>query len=63
MMPWPMPVASGVDVLRFMMREHGLTQGDLPGVGPQSDVLEILGGKRQLTYVKFVGWPSDSVFQ
>ncbi|WP_332845961.1 helix-turn-helix domain-containing protein [Pseudomonas lactucae] len=45
---WPMPVASGVDVLRSMMREHGLTQSDLPGVGPQSAVSEILSGKRRL---------------
>ncbi|AZD52380.1 helix-turn-helix domain-containing protein [Pseudomonas chlororaphis] len=44
----PMPVASGVDVLRYMMREHGLTQSDLPGVGAQSVVSEILSGKRQL---------------
>lgn len=29
----PMPVASGVDVLRYMMREHNLTQSDLPGLG------------------------------
>ena len=52
---WPMPVASGVDVLRFMMQEHGLTQGDLPGVGPQSAVLEILSGKRQLN-IRQIRW-------
>lgn len=44
----PMPVASGVDVLRYMMREHNLTHGDLPGVGAQSVVSEVLSGKRQL---------------
>ena len=44
----PMPVASGVDVLRSMMREHGLTQSDLPGVGLQSVVSDILSGERQL---------------
>ena len=44
----PMPVASGVDVLRYMMREHVLTQSDLPGVGAQSVVSEVLSGKRQL---------------
>lgn len=39
----PMPVASGVDVLRSMMREHGgLNQSDLPGVGTQSVVSEVL---------------------
>ncbi|MFC6339070.1 transcriptional regulator [Pseudomonas sp. CCM 7891] len=51
----PMPVASGVDVLRAMMREHGLTQSDLPGVGAQSVVSEILGGKRQLN-LRQVRW-------
>ncbi|MFL1388636.1 type II toxin-antitoxin system HigA family antitoxin [Pseudomonas tritici] len=55
---WPMPVASGVDVLRFMMREHGLTQGDLPGVGPQSAVLEILSGKRQLN-IRQIRWLAE----
>lgn len=44
----PMPVASGVDVLRYMMREHGITQSDLPGVGAQSVVSEVLSGKRKL---------------
>ena len=38
----PMPVASGADVLRYMMREHNLTQSDLPGVGAQSVVSEVL---------------------
>lgn len=42
----PMPKASGVDVLGYLMREHGLTQSDLPGVGTQSVVSEILSGKR-----------------
>lgn len=30
------------------MQEHGLSQGDLPEVGAQSVVSEILAGKRQL---------------
>ncbi|QQX59426.1 helix-turn-helix domain-containing protein [Pseudomonas chlororaphis] len=51
----PMPVASGVDVLRYMMREHSLTQSDLPGVGAQSVVSEILSGKRQLN-LRQVRW-------
>ncbi|NWA64548.1 helix-turn-helix domain-containing protein [Pseudomonas reactans] len=55
---WPMPVASGVDVLRFMMQEHGLTQGDLPGVGPQSAVLEILSGKCQLN-IRQIRWLAE----
>ena len=44
----PLPKASGVEVLRYLMQEHGLTQGDLPEVGTQSVISEILGGKRQL---------------
>ncbi|NWA28896.1 transcriptional regulator [Pseudomonas gingeri] len=44
----PMPKASGVSVLRSIMQEHSLTQSDLPGVGAQSVVSEILSGKREL---------------
>jgi HTH-type transcriptional regulator/antitoxin HigA len=44
----PLPRASGVEVLRYLMQEHGLTQGDLPEVGTQSVISEILAGKRQL---------------
>ena len=54
----PMPVASGVDVLRYMMREHGLSQSDLPGVGAQSVVSEILSGKRQLN-VRQIRWLAE----
>jgi HTH-type transcriptional regulator/antitoxin HigA len=44
----PLPKASGVEVLRYLMQEHGLSQGDLPEVGTQSVISEILAGKRQL---------------
>src|SRR5262245_8440282 len=44
----PIPDCSGVDVLRFLMDEHGLTQSDLPEVGSQGVVSEILRGKREL---------------
>ena len=54
----PMPEASGADVLGYMMREHGLTQSDLPGVGTQSVVSEILSGKRQLN-VRQIRWLAD----
>ena len=39
---------SGAEVLRFLMEEHGLTQSDLPEVGSQDVVSEILSGKREL---------------
>jgi HTH-type transcriptional regulator / antitoxin HigA len=42
------PACSGVDVLRFLMEEHGLTQSDLQEIGSQGVVSEILRGKREL---------------
>jgi HTH-type transcriptional regulator/antitoxin HigA len=44
----PIPDCSGVDVLRFLMEEHGLTQSDLPEVGSQGVVSDLLRGKREL---------------
>ncbi|HUE99333.1 MAG TPA: helix-turn-helix domain-containing protein [Anaerolineales bacterium] len=44
----PIPASTGADVLRFLMEEHGLTQSDLPEVGSQGVVSEILNGKREL---------------
>ena len=43
-----MPECEGADVLRFFMAEHNLTQSDLPEVGSQGVVSEILSGKRDL---------------
>ncbi|WKZ47006.1 MAG: hypothetical protein QY306_14420 [Anaerolineales bacterium] len=45
---YSIPDASGAEVLRFLMDEHGLTQSDLPEVGSQGVVSEILNGKREL---------------
>lgn len=42
------PEASGIDALNYLMDEHGLKQSDLPEVGSQGVVSEILAGKRQL---------------
>ena len=44
----PIPECSGVDVLRFLMDEHGLTQSDLPEIGSQGVVSDLLRGKRDL---------------
>ena len=44
----PIPECSGVEVLRFLMEEHALTQSDLPEVGSQGVVSDILRGKRDL---------------
>ncbi len=40
--------ATGTDVLRALMDEHGLTQSDLPEIGSQGVVSEILHGRREL---------------
>ncbi|MHC8389819.1 helix-turn-helix domain-containing protein [Pseudomonas sp. MDT2-39-1] len=54
----PMPEATGAEVLGYMMREHGLTQSDLPGVGTQSVISEILSGKRQLN-LRQIRWLAE----
>src|SRR5438067_962395 len=41
--------ASPIEVLKYLMEEHGLTQADLPEIGSQSLVSKILQGKRKLT--------------
>ncbi len=43
-----LPSARGYDVLRFLMEEHDLTQSELPEVGSQGVVSEIVTGKREL---------------
>lgn len=45
---YPIPEATGPDVLRFLMQEHGLTQSNLPEVGSQGVISEILNNKRKL---------------
>ena len=42
------PDVSGIELLEFLMEQHGLSQGDLPEVGSQGVVSEILRGKREL---------------
>ena len=44
----PMPEADGAGVLAYLMEEHNLRQSDLPEVGSQGVVSEILNGKREL---------------
>jgi HTH-type transcriptional regulator/antitoxin HigA len=44
----PMPATTGAEVLQYLMEEHGLRQSDLPEVGSQGVVSEILNGKREL---------------
>ena len=44
----PIPQASGAEVLQYLMEEHDLRQSDLPEIGSQGVVSEILNGKREL---------------
>lgn len=39
---------TGIDALKFLMESHELSQSDLPEIGSQGVVSEILRGKRQL---------------
>jgi len=47
---YPIPDASAMEVLRYLMETHNLTQNDLSEIGSQGVVSEILSGKskRQL---------------
>lgn len=44
----PLPQTTGVQALKFLMEQHGLKQSDLPEIGSQGVVSEILRGKRDL---------------
>ena len=45
---FPLQQVSLVEVLQFLMEQHQLTQSDLPEIGSQGVVSEILRGKRDL---------------
>jgi len=45
---FPIPESTGAEILRFLMDENGLTQSDLPEIGSQGVVSEILHSKREL---------------
>jgi HTH-type transcriptional regulator/antitoxin HigA len=44
----PAPAVSPAASLRFLMEQHGLSQSDLPEIGSQGVLSEILRGKRAL---------------
>jgi len=50
-----LPEASSIEVIRFLMEEHGLTQKDLPEIGSQGVVSEILAGRRALNVRQIQG--------
>ena len=45
---YAIPDTTGAGVLEYLMEEHGLTQSQLPEVGSQGVVSEVLNGKREL---------------
>lgn len=45
---YPTPVPEPREMLRFLMEQNALTQSDLPELGSQGVVSEILSGKRSL---------------
>ena len=45
---YPSKPVSAIDMLRQLMGQHGLKQSDLPEVGSQGVVSEVLRGKREL---------------
>lgn len=45
---YQLPDITGVDALRALMADNKLTQSDLPEIGTQGVVSEILRGKREL---------------
>lgn len=42
------PSTTPIEVLTYLMQEHSLTQRDLPEIGSQGVVSEVLSGKREL---------------
>jgi len=45
---FPIPDATPAQVVHFLMEQHGLNQSQLPEIGNQSVVSQVLAGKRQL---------------
>lgn len=44
----PEPASDARSTLAFLMEDHGLRENELPEIGNQTDVAEILTGKREL---------------
>ena len=44
----PVPASTGAELLRYLMEEHDLSQSELPEIGSQGVVSEVLNGKRDL---------------
>ena len=46
---YPIPDCDGVEMLQFLMEEHGLCPADLPEIGNPNTVSDILERRRELT--------------
>ncbi len=46
---YPQTDISGIDVLKYLMGEHHVTVSDLPEVGDEEYLTDLLAGKQQLT--------------
>jgi HTH-type transcriptional regulator/antitoxin HigA len=51
---YPDQEVSGIDMLRFLMEQHKLTQRDLREIGSRLAVSEVLRGKRQLNAMQLL---------
>ncbi len=45
----PIPTAPPQDVLRLLMEQHGLKQGDLADCAPQGRISDVLSGRRAIS--------------
>jgi HTH-type transcriptional regulator/antitoxin HigA len=45
---FPIEKATGIEVLQYLMEEHGLNTSDFPEIGSQELVLDLLNGKQEL---------------
>ena len=41
--------SDGAEMLEFFMEEHGVTASDLPEIGSEKDISDIISGKKELT--------------
>ena len=46
---YSVPDCDGIGMLCFFMDEHGLTPSDLPEIGSEKTVSEVISGKRELS--------------
>jgi HTH-type transcriptional regulator / antitoxin HigA len=45
---YPLSDCNGIEILHYLMEEHSLSQSDLPEIGSEGVVSEILNGKHSL---------------